>query len=157
MEPKTIVRLALPRSYFDESGDGYRLRDDANWLARRIWRFLQWLDMLKRVERTSERWTFTRAAQRDLFQHVAKAIDECCDHENISAQDVIVLCGTQTFREIVHTAPNWPGFYTEIGPVNRNEDFGRKRLVMDVPLHVLPYMEGLIAVPRKSLLDRNVR
>lgn len=163
----------VPRSSFD-------LKRASEWSHN-------WHGLIKFMLKWLKRWNvldpftsenivyyrFTQTQADSLTKAITLQANDIARHLNTNADDMVVIVGENQFRELMRDKQTWFNFNRDPEPGQAflsNIQFGQLfdngvqeiTTIHGIPVVVVPWFDGYVVVPRKSLLvqekaEKNVR
>lgn len=114
-------------------------------IAKLLWRVLHKLNALEPFSEKVTKWTYEPAQQDELHEIMLKAINE--QPELAYNKKGVFIIGEKTFQELVDAPIFRETMVFHTGPFGRHDPY-MGRQMYNVPIHIVPYMEGVALVPK---------
>lgn len=124
-----------------------------HWLQKTCFKILDWIGC--RSLETTTTVVYKDIQANDLLDLVLKSVDAVYRSSNESREDLVVCIGHQEWSELIGhpymATRNW--FSYSSGPFRTYDGFNRESSPFGVQVAVIPWMKGVVVVPRKAVAN----
>ena len=146
-----IQPISLNYSETKKLTDCSKLKKDASWFARMLWRILEKMKALDPYSETVRTWTYSKPQRQNLMEAIQLATYE---FNALYNRDAVLVIGGKDFAELTGSPAFCSMMRFDTGDFYYEDVDGFTKRILGVPVHVVPNMKGFAVIPKHIVVKR---